>query len=244
MRIRARFTKRGKVRFTSHRDLARMWERALRRAELPMAYTQGFSPRPKMHFGLALPTGAESDAEYLDFDLAGPDEGGPTDLDVSTLPGRLTPCLPVGITVDAAVIVDTGVMSLQQAVTSCTWQLEVGGTTASQAAAVVARALAADELIVTRERKGKAVTDDLRPYILALAVTGEVPDGVTLEAELGTQPRSLRPSELLAVVDPALVERRVCRIHQWVTLDGVRSEPLSLGAPVAAPPAHAEARAS
>ena len=244
MRIRARFTKRGKVRFTSHRDLARMWERALRRAELPMAYTQGFSPRPKMHFGLALPTGAESDAEYLDFDLAGPDEGGPTDLDVSTLPGRLTPCLPVGITVDATVIVDTGVMSLQQAVTSCTWQLEVGGTTASQAAAVVARALAADELIVTRERKGKAVTDDLRPYILALAVTGEVPDGVTLETELGTQPRSLRPSELLAVVDPMLIERRVCRIHQWVTLDGVRSEPLSLGAPVAAPPAHAEARAS
>ena len=56
MRIRARFAKRGKVRFTSHRDLARIWERVLRRAALPVARSEGFSPRPKLHFGLALST--------------------------------------------------------------------------------------------------------------------------------------------------------------------------------------------
>jgi radical SAM-linked protein len=66
MRVRLRFAKVGKVRWTSHRDVARMWERALRRIRLPLAYTQGFSPRPKVSFGLALSTGHESVAEYLD----------------------------------------------------------------------------------------------------------------------------------------------------------------------------------
>ena len=67
--LRVRFGKCGKVRFTSHRDVARIWERALRRAEINVAYTQGFSPRPRVAFGLALATGHESQAEYLDVDL-------------------------------------------------------------------------------------------------------------------------------------------------------------------------------
>ena len=66
MRVRLRFTKLGKLRFLGHRDLARCWERAIRKAELPIAYSEGFSPRPRMHFGLALPTGCESEAEYGD----------------------------------------------------------------------------------------------------------------------------------------------------------------------------------
>ena len=52
MRVRLRFTKVGKIRWTSHRDVARMWERAIRRAGLPVAYSAGFSPRPRLHFGL------------------------------------------------------------------------------------------------------------------------------------------------------------------------------------------------
>ena len=66
MRIRVRFTKTGKIRWTSHRDVARIWERTIRRVRLPIAYSQGFSPHPKMHFGLALSTGHESVAEFLD----------------------------------------------------------------------------------------------------------------------------------------------------------------------------------
>ncbi|MGZ4693054.1 MAG: TIGR03936 family radical SAM-associated protein, partial [Acidimicrobiales bacterium] len=69
MRVRFRFSKLGKIRFTSHRDVARLWERALRRAELPVALTEGFSPRPKVHFGLALSTSHESWGEYLDVDF-------------------------------------------------------------------------------------------------------------------------------------------------------------------------------
>ena len=75
MRLRVRYSKKGKVRFTSHRDVARIWERALRRVGLPMAYSQGFSPRPKMSFGLALSTGHESEAEFLELELSEDEKG-------------------------------------------------------------------------------------------------------------------------------------------------------------------------
>ena len=70
MKLRLRYSKLGMVRFVSHRDGARLWERALRRVSFPVAYTEGFTPRPKLSFDMALPTEAESAAEYIDIDLA------------------------------------------------------------------------------------------------------------------------------------------------------------------------------
>lgn len=240
MRVRFRFSKLGKVRFTSHRDVARLWERALRRAELPVALTEGFSPRPKVHFGLALSTAHESVGEYLDVDFREPEA---ETLDLSGLPGRLTPMLPDGITVDAAAVITTAETSLQQAVTSCTWTIGALGLEPPAAAEAVDRLLARSQVTVTRQRKGNDVTDDIRPYILHLAVIGPIPGvlspsgdrtiapaGSLLEAELATQPRGLRPSELLAALEPPAAEGPVRRTHQWITLDGARTEPLSVGA--------------
>src|SRR5205823_1568166 len=163
MRLRVRFSKLGKIRWTSHRDVARMWERAFRRIQLPLAYTQGFSPRPKVSFGLALSTGHESVAEYLDVELA-PD----TAVDVDTLPAALTPALPAGIDVLAAVTIDERAGSLQEEVTSCDWLVEVAGPSPTELDGLVGEALAADSLVVTRRRKGHDVTDDVRPAILCL----------------------------------------------------------------------------
>lgn len=249
MRVRLRFVKVGKVRWTSARDVARMWERAFRRVELPLAYTEGFSPRPKVSFGLALPTGAESLAEYLDIDLA----AGET-VDVESLPARLSPALPVGVDVTAAAGVDTREPSLQHDVTSCTWEIELVGVTDEDATRLVERALAADSLPVTRERKGAETTDDLRPGIRALAVLP--PDGRLLEpmaagaasavirAETATQPRGMRPSELVRALGPDVELGRVLRTFQWIERDGARREPIPLPA-TAAPHATTEpARAS
>ena len=161
MRVRVRFGKLGKVRWTSHRDVARMWERALRRAEVRVAYTEGFSPRPKLAFGLALSTGHESLGEYLDVDLAGP-------VDVASLPSRLTPGLPAGIDCLAGLELVGGEPSLQQDVTACCWEFELGGTAEAAVADGVAAALAAPALVITRTRKGQEVTDDVRPAIRAL----------------------------------------------------------------------------
>lgn len=245
MRVRFRFTKLGKVRFTSHRDVARIWERALRRAALPVATTEGFSPRLKVHFGLAAPTAYESLGEYLDIDFTGP-------MDVRELPALLTPLLPVGIDVHGAEVVSTRGVSLQQAVTSCTWDIEVPALDRAALEAEVARILAADELVITRERKGQPVTDDIRPGILGLEVQSASDPGLggVLRAELATQPRGLRPAELLAAFDPPQDEGRVRRIAQWITDGSEPREPLASpleGAPVgplAAEPTHAELRAS
>ena len=98
-RVRIRFSKFGKVRFTSHRDVARIWERSLRRAGVAMAYTEGFSPRPKLSFGLALSTGHESYGEYLDVALReAPGRSASSDIGVLVRPG-----LPPGIEVQSAV---------------------------------------------------------------------------------------------------------------------------------------------
>lgn len=242
MRVRLRFTKLGKVRFTGHRDVARILERALRRAALPLAMTEGFSPRPKVHFGLALSTGYESLGEYLDVDLR------PEDADavqIGALPGQLTALLPPGLTVEAAAVIDRSETSLQQAVTSCTWQLDIAGVSPAEAAVRVAQLLARDTVPVTRERKGQKVHDDLRPTVLRLAVIGD-----HIETELSTQPRGVRPGELLAAFDPPLPDPiteggRVCRTHQWIiaqsisTGDGAKREPLHA---TSAP--HAQVRAS
>ena len=227
MRIRLRFAKLGKVRFTSHRDVARMWERALRRLDLPVAYTEGFSPRPKLSFGLALSTGHESEAEFLDVELR-------EEPDLAHLPEQLSQQLPVGIDVTAAVPLAPGSPSLQEDVTSCTWRIEVRDLEPAEASELVDAALAADELIVTRTRKGKEVTDDLRPAVLSVSVVGPTPAGTELEAELGVHPRSVRPGELLLALAPGreLEEGRVVRTAQWIWRDGARLAPRG-AAPVA-----------
>jgi len=227
MRLRVRFQKLGKVRWTSHRDVARMWERACRRIQLPLAYTGGFSPRPKLSFGLALPTGAESLAEYLDLEVASD-----AVVDIDGLPARLSPALPAGVDVAAVAAVDPKAPSLQEDVVSCEWRLGVapGGDlpVVVDLAALVDRALASSSLLVERERKGRLSVDDVRPAILALSAEATAGGEPELEALLATRPRALRPQELLRALGPDLEAPRVCRTHQWIERDGLREEPLAV----------------
>ena len=222
MRVRLRFAKRGKVRFTSHRDVVRLWERALRRAVLPVAYSAGFRPRPKLSFGLALSTGHESVAEYLDVELVEAIDAS----EVDELPWRLSSELPTGIDVVAAALVEPGHPSLQEQVLTCSWRIEALHLEPGHAAQLVGAALAADELVITRSRKGREVTDDLRPAVRSVAVVGPTGAGTELDAELAVHPRSVRPAELLVALAPGLVEGRVLRSAQWIWSDGVRAEPL------------------
>jgi radical SAM-linked protein len=232
-RVRIRFAKLGKIRWTSHRDTARMWERAFRRVGLPLAYTQGFSPRPRVSFGLALPTGYESVAEYLDIELAADAQ-----LDVDRLPDLLSANLPAGVDTLAAAVISDRAPSLQEEVQSCTWRLAVVAAPDGPAVrgvdleSQVKRILDADQLVVVRQRKGTDVTDDIRPSILSLRLLNETPDGVWLECDLATRPRALRPSELVVGLGSGFEGREVRRLHQWIERDGARLEPLD--APLAA----------
>jgi len=254
VRVRFRFSKLGKIRFTSQRDVARMWERALRRAALPMAYTEGFNPRPQLSFGLALPTGAESLAEYVDVALD-PERAAAAGIVPSSLPAVLDGLLPEGLHIEEAVAVERSKDSLQQMVTSCSWTMRLAGVDRAELTTMVAALLAADSVPITRERKGREELDDLRPSVLALAEADAATDAsvdptgrtVGLVAELSTRPRGVRPVELLrglVAVSGASAARpmdgspatgrpgsipvldRACRTEQWIERDGFRQEPL------------------
>jgi radical SAM-linked protein len=233
--VRFRFTKHGKVRFTSHRDVARLWERALRRADLQVVYSEGFSPRPRMAFGLALPTGDESDGEYVDIRLIDePDQ-------LPLLCAHLTDVLPDGIAVVAAEVIPPGTPSLQEAVGACTWTAEIDGPTLTQAEAAIVATLARTELPIERERKGKPQVVDLRPAIQELTVEEVGADrALTLTMVLATRPASFRPEEVIDQLDPSWRRLRACRKHQWITDGDPWREPV----PLVVPSSRAEERAS
>lgn len=228
--VRLRYSKLGKVRFTSHRDMARLWERAVRKEQLPIAYSEGFSPRAKLSFGLALPTVFESLAEYVDLTFNEP-------VDVDALPQVLSASLPDGVDITGAIALEGKVQSLQESVESTTWSLFVDGEV-EQLTAWAAELLDADELLITRERKGKERTDDVRPAIHDVEIRStagaDVPRATAeVHAHLAAKPRALRPLELLEINSPpfSLVLGR--RVHQFIAPVGARRDPLAVGAATA-----------
>jgi radical SAM-linked protein len=224
MKLRIRFQKLGKVRWISHRDIARCVERAVRRAKLPVAYSEGFSPRPRIAFGLALPTGAESLAEYLDIDF------GVNEVDLGAVGPALTAGLPIGIDVTATAPVPAGSDSLQEGVIACRWELGVFGEPMPQGwfTDAASRLLAADALVVTRERKGEMASDDIRPNITALSAEARSDGTPILAVELSTYPRGIRPADLGHALELPVTRLDVRRTHQWIAPNGARTEPLLL----------------
>jgi radical SAM-linked protein len=229
--VRVRFAKRGKVRFISHRDVARAFERAFRVEQLPLAFTEGFSPRPKVSFGLALSVGHESDAEYLDVELTEP-------VDPAALAERLTPAVPEGMPVTGAVRLIERAPALQESITEVQYRvatLDGHGRSVPEEVlgAAASGALASDELHVARVRKGKESTDDIRPALRSIEIAhdGDTP---VLELALLTQSRGARPREVLDALDSfvgvGLTEHRVTRTSQWIERAGARLEPLEADA--------------
>lgn len=229
--VRLRFAKRGKVRFVSHRDVARAFERAFRIEQLPLAFTRGFAPRPKVSFGLALSVGHESDAEYLDFELR--------DLiHPESLAGRLSDALPEGLDVTGAARLVDRARALQESVTlveyrvtACDADDRVVGTDRLRRA--IDRAVASPALPVTRTRKGRESTDDIKPAIRTMELGCDDEGYPAVELALSTQSRGARPREVLDALSGdgiVLAERRVLRTAQWIERDGARLEPLEADA--------------
>ena len=244
-RVRIRYTKRGRIRYTSQRDMARVIERGLRRSRLPIAHSQGFSPRPLLAFSLALPTGCESLAEYIDLRFA---DGGGAGFDASAGPEAgeagaahvvrvLQETMPEGIEVVSAGVLTGAEGSLQEQVTSCDWTLEVAGMGAEQLSERIETLLEADQILVERVRKGRKTSDNLRPSIVTLFHRGSGSTSGTqrIEAALSTKPRGVRPAELLEAIDSSLRLVRGTRTGQYETVDGERFEPLSTQGLVRAP---------
>ncbi|MBZ9642047.1 TIGR03936 family radical SAM-associated protein [Streptomyces sp. PSKA30] len=158
-RVRLRYTKRGRLRFTSHRDFQRAFERALRRAEVPMAYSAGFTPHPKVSYANAAPTGTGSEAEYLEIALTEP-------RDPETLRALLDESLPDGLDIIEAVEARTS--GLADRLTASVWELRLDGVDPADAARAVAAFNAAETVEVQRLTKNGVRTFDARPAVASL----------------------------------------------------------------------------
>ena len=241
MQLRIKYGKQGRLRFIGHRDLARAHERALRVAQVPLAFTEGFSPHPKISFGHALPVGAESIAEYLDITTR-------EDIDIASLAGSLQAALPEGMPVFTVAPILRKVQSLQEATTSFEWLIHLTGTpdavtgmpTALSADIIrgfVDQALALEALQTARQRKGETISTDARPALLGLEFHSETDLGAMIRAEIATK-AGVRPNEVVAACVvatqcPVAVER-FSRQEQWIQHGSERVSPLApaiIGAP-------------
>nr|WP_202443391.1 MULTISPECIES: TIGR03936 family radical SAM-associated protein [unclassified Streptomyces] len=170
-RIRLRYTKRGRLRFTSHRDFQRAFERALRRAEVPMAYSAGFTPHPKVSYANAAPTGTGSEAEYLEIQLA-------ERRDPDKLRELLDESLPDGLDVIDAVEARTS--GLADRLQASVWEMRLDGVEPEAAGRAVEAFLAAEEVQVERRTKNGMRAFDARAAVARLEAAGregDRPDG-------------------------------------------------------------------
>lgn len=198
MRIRITFLKQGALRYTGHLDLHKLWERAARRAELPLAYSQGFHPQPKMNMAAALPLGFSSRCEVMDMKLE-------HDISLDNLATRLNDTLPAGLQVVEVQQVDERAPALQTQVAAAEYEVTL---TESVDGSELQRKI--DSVIesesIPRERRGK--TYDLRPLVETLSLLHNHKIFMRLAAREGA---TGRPEEVLDVLGIAFEETRIER---------------------------------
>ncbi len=201
MRVRITFSKTGALRYIGHLDLNTIWERGTRRAGLPLAYSQGFHPQPKIHIASALPLGFSSRCEVLDMRLN-------EELDLAALPARLQAAMPTGIGILKVESADERAPAVQTQVLSAEYEVTLTeAVDGSELKRRIEGLLASTTL--PRERRGKKY--DLRPLIEELIplrlpqnsknLDGEKEGGVKIFMRLSAREGATgRPDEVLDVL--------------------------------------------
>ena len=187
-RMRVRYAKRGRLRFTSHRDFSRAFERALVRARIPMAYSSGFNPHPRISYAGASPTGAASEAEYLEIGLA-------QQVDAVRLAADLDEALPEGL--DVLEVVEATPGSLADRLEVSRWRIALPGGAPAEVETAVAAFLAAPSVEVERMTKKGLRTFDSRAAVLALGAT-TYDEGTALDVVLRHTEPAVRPDDVLS----------------------------------------------
>jgi radical SAM-linked protein len=220
VKLRVRLAKQHLAKFHSHLDLQRTMERVLRRAGLPLAYSQGFSPHPKMSFGSALATGTSSEGEFVDIELSEP-------MEPEVFVARANHFCPPGLMlVEARVAPEKGdsLFSLLD-VAEYRLTVKVPGSGAGAVAEAVAAFLARDVVDLEKETKRGTRRVNIREQVYSLAVEGLLPDpggdavlvNLRVQAQSGSQ-GNLKPEVLLeglqAVAEPSLATAELVGAHR------------------------------
>lgn len=186
-RLRLRYAKRGRMRFTSHRDISRAIERAVFRARIPMAYSSGFHPHPRISYAGASPTGAASEAEYVELALA-------ETSDPTQVRRALDEALPDGV--DVVAVVDAAASrpgSLADLLTGSRWLLEQPGADPGAVTSAVEAFLAAESVEVERMTKKGLRTFDCRAAVVEMTAAQDGSIALLLEHVVP----AVRPDDVL-----------------------------------------------
>ena len=216
-RVRMHHAKRGRLRFSSHRDFQRSLERALRRAEVPIAFTAGFSPHPRISYAGAAPTGVASEAEYLELALS-------VEVDPFEVAGRIDEALPTGF--DVIEVVTARTPDFAERLAASRWRLGLPEIGPDLLGAAVAALMAQEAVEVTRLTKAGLRAFDARGALIAAMVSGDPGCGI-LEVVVRHGTPAVRPDDVLAALRQVadlvpLVPPVVTRLAQGPLLpDGV-----------------------
>lgn len=200
-RLRLRYAKRGRLRFSSARDFQRALERALRRAQVPMAYSAGFSPHPRISYANAAATGVASEAEYVELAVV-------ERCDPEAVRAALDAALPVGL--DVVDAVEAATPDFAARLEASVWWIELPGVPAAAAAAAVETFLAQPEVLVERTTKSGRRTFDARAAVTSMTVVdaperdegadGPTPDCAILTLVVRHGTPSVRPDDVLSAL--------------------------------------------
>lgn len=195
-RLRIRFAKRGRLRFASHRDFQRAFERAIRRAGLPIAHSAGFSPHPKISYAGAAPTGAASEAEYLEIALTRAQ-------DPEQVRSLLDDALPDGL--DILQVVPAGDGKLADRLQTSIWQVELFGIEPGMTQVAVNALMSQKQVDVQRTTKKSVRTVNVRAAIVQMEVAERVaqvdaPSCAILHMVVRHTTPAVRPDDVLAAL--------------------------------------------
>ncbi|MHB1011128.1 MAG: TIGR03936 family radical SAM-associated protein [Propionibacteriaceae bacterium] len=219
-RLRVRYAKRGRARFTSHRDFCRAFERALVRAQVPMAYSSGFNPHLRISYANASPTGAATEAEYLEIALAAV-------CDPTAVREALDEALPPGL--DVLAVAEAKPASLTDLLQASRWEIDLVEGNPDELRSAVDAFLARDTVEVTRMTKSGLRTFDARAAVLELTAL----DGLRLSLVSLHGTPLVRPDDVvtaLRTVAPELATDQpplITRIEQGPLVDGRITDPLA-----------------
>lgn len=200
MRLRLTFHKTEAMRYTSHLDLYRTWERTLRRAGLPLSYTQGFSPHPRLNLGAALPLGFTSECELVDIWLEG-------EFTPEQILQALRPALPPGLVVTRIEPVSSNAPALQQEIRAAEYIITLLDPCPDLEERLESLRCAEQ---LPRERRGKSY--DLRPLIQDVQILPPINDSPRFLVRLSAQEGATgRPEEVLAAIG---LDSATARIHR------------------------------
>ncbi len=223
-RYRIRYARRGRMRFSSTRDFSRALERALRRAEVPMAFSAGFHPHPKISYAGGAPTGMLSEAEYFEI-------GTTRAVDPDQLRADLDSALPDGLDVEE--VVPAGPGSLPERLEASDWLIEFPDESAADLSAALEALLAQSEITVTRVFKNGPRELDVRSAIVR-AEPGEREGCAILRLVVRHTTPAVRPDDVLTALRESIRfaparPPRVTRLAQgpWDNATGQVADPLA-----------------